>query len=53
MKAVGISKVIILPSGSVCFAIKGKKWPNRLSKAFAIGGNIDTTSLKCESTVAV
>jgi len=26
----------ILPSGSVYFAIKGKKWQNSLSKAFSI-----------------
>jgi len=42
-----VQEVTILPSGSVYFAVRGKKeWLNSLSKAFAVDGNTDTASLK-------
>jgi len=42
-----VQEVTILPSGSVYFAVRGKKeWQNSLSKAFAVDGNTDTASLK-------
>ena len=44
-----VQEVTVLPSGSVYFAVRGKKeWENSLSKAFAVDGNTDTSSLKCE-----
>ena len=49
-----VQEVTILPSGSVYFAVRGKKeWQNSLSKAFAVDGNTDTASLKWECSCII
>jgi len=49
-----VQEVTILPSGSVSFAVRGKKeWQNRLSRAFAVDGNTDNASHKCESSCII
>jgi len=49
-----VQEVTILPLGTVCFAHRVKKeWQNNLSKAFAMDGNTDNTSLKCECSCTI
>jgi len=49
-----VQEVTILPSDSVYFAVRGKReWQNSLSKALAIDGNTDNTSLKCECSCII
>ena len=49
-----VQEVTILPSGTVYFSVRGKKeWQNNLSKAFAVDGNTENTSLKCECSCII
>jgi len=49
-----VQEVTILLSDSVYFAVRGKKeWQSSLSKAFAVDGNTDNTSLKCECSCII
>jgi len=49
-----VQEVTILPSGTVYFAVRGKKeWQNSLSKAFAVDGNTENASLKRECSCTI